>query len=279
MNQIKTETEVDEGQFEAEMAYPTIKQGWGILGLFLAIAIAYFIPLTIISLFGIDIQHGPFLVLNYAVPVIILIFITGRWWKNNPRNTEVLKLRSFPSVLLPVVIVMTLAIVIIDSEIGSWIPMPDILMEMFKEMLQPNIWGFLTVVVAAPILEELLMRGIVLDGLLRNYSPWKAIIWSSVFFGMIHLNPWQFITAMIAGIAIGYLYWKTKSLFLCMFIHALNNGFAFYLMVRYSESFDLAELFDIGILERIGLFVAASLILWGSYRCFENFFSKSKQVE
>ncbi|MBN2596009.1 type II CAAX endopeptidase family protein [Labilibaculum sp.] len=277
MNQITRET--DKEPFEAEMAYPTIKQGWGILGLFLAITIAYFIPLTIISLFGIDIQHGPFLVLNYAVPVIILIFITGRWWKNNPRNTEVLRLRSFPSVLLPVVIVMTLAIVIIDSEIGSWIPMPDILMEMFKEMLQPNIWGFLTVVVAAPILEEFLMRGIVLDGLLRNYSPWKAIIWSSVFFGVIHLNPWQFITAMIAGIAIGYLYWKTKSLFLCMFIHALNNGFAFYLMVRYSESFDLAELFDIGILERIGLFVAASLILWGSYRCFENFFSKSKQVE
>ncbi|MDM8158966.1 type II CAAX endopeptidase family protein [Labilibaculum sp. K2S] len=279
MNQITTETEEDEGKFEAEMAYPTIKQGWGILGLFLAITFAYFIPLTMISLFGIDIQHGPFFVLNYAVPVIILIFITGRWWKKNPRNTEVFKLRSFPSALLPVVVVMTLAIVIIDSEIGSWLPMPDILMEMFKEMLQPNIWGFLTVVVAAPILEELLMRGIVLDGLLRNYSPWKAIIWSSVFFGVIHLNPWQFITAMIAGIAIGYLYWKTKSLFLCMLIHALNNGIAFYLMVRYSDSFDLAELFDIGILERIGLFVVASLILWGSYRYFEDFFSKSKLVE
>ncbi|BAX79596.1 CPBP family intramembrane glutamic endopeptidase [Labilibaculum antarcticum] len=279
MNGIIKETKVEEVQFEAEMAYPTIKQGWGILGLFLAITFAYFIPLTMISLFGIDIQHGPFLVLNYAVPVIILIFITGRWWKKNPRNTEVLKLQSFPSVLLPVVIVMTLAIVIIDSEIGSWIPMPDILMEMFKEMLQPNIWGFLTVVVAAPILEELLMRGIVLDGLLRNYSPWKAIIWSSVFFGVIHLNPWQFITAMIAGIAIGYLYWKTKSLFLCMFIHSLNNGIAFYLMVRYSDTFDLVELFDIGILERIGLFVVASAILWGSYRYFENFFSKSKQVE
>ncbi|MFA9371163.1 MAG: lysostaphin resistance A-like protein [Labilibaculum antarcticum] len=279
MNGIIKETKVEEVQFEAEMAYPTIKQGWGILGLFLAITFAYYIPLTMISLFGIDIQHGPFLVLNYAVPVIILILITGRWWKKNPRNTEVLKLQSFPWVLLPVVIVMTLAIVIIDSEIGSWIPMPDILMEMFKEMLQPNIWGFLTVVVAAPILEELLMRGIVLDGLLRNYSPWKAIIWSSVFFGVIHLNPWQFITAMIAGIAIGYLYWKTKSLFLCMFIHSLNNGIAFYLMVRYSDTFDLVELFDIGILERIGLFVVASAILWGSYRYFENFFSKSKQVE
>lgn len=279
MSEIITETEVEQRQFEAEVAYPTIKQGWGIFGLFLAITFAYFIPLTIISLFGIDIQHGPFLVLNYAVPVIILIFITGRWWKKNPRSTELLKLRSFPTVLLPAVTVMTLAIVIIDSEIGSWIPMPGILMEMFKEMLQPNIWGFLTVVVAAPILEELLMRGIVLDGLLRNYSPWKAIIWSSVFFGVIHLNPWQFITAMIAGIAIGYLYWKTKSLFLCMFIHALNNGIAFYLMVRYSESFDLVELFNIGIPERIGIFVAGSLILWGSYRYFENFFSKSKPME
>lgn len=279
MSEIITETKVEDVQQEVDMAYPTIKQGWGIFGLFLAITFAYFIPLSMISLFGIDIQHGPFLVLNYVVPIIILIFITRIWLKKNPRNTEFLKLRSFPLVILPVVIVMTLAIVIIDSEIGSWIPMPDILMEMFKDMIQPNIWGFLTVVVAAPILEELLMRGIVLDGFLRNYSPWKAIIWSSVFFGVIHLNPWQFITAMIAGIAIGYLYWKTKSLFLCMFIHALNNGIAFYLMVRYRESFDLAELFDIGIFERIGLFVFASLILWGAYRYFEDFFSKSIKVE
>ncbi|WP_372755713.1 lysostaphin resistance A-like protein [Labilibaculum sp.] len=276
MKEMFSETEADSLEVAQRKAYPSIHQGWGIIGILLLVTIGYAIPIGMLAFFNIDVQKGPFQLVNYVIPLIILIFITRRWWKNNPRNTEVLTLRSFPLVLLPAVILMTCALVIFTSEIGSWIPTPDFMDEFFKDMLAANIWGFLTVVVAAPILEELLIRGIVLDGLLRNYSPWKAIIWSSVFFAVMHLNPWQFITAMIMGVAIGYLYWKTKSLFLCMFIHALNNGIAFYLMVRYSSSSDLAHILNVGIVERAGLFVAAALVIFGLYRYFENYFKKSR---
>lgn len=260
------------------MAYPSIKQGWGILGLLILVTICYAMPLGIIGMFYPDIQQGPFHLLNYSIPIVILIFITRSWWKKNPKNDSTIQFKGFPLAILPVVLIMTISLVVIHSEIASWVPMPDWLVDVFKEFLQPNIWGFITIVIAAPILEEILMRGIVLNGLLRNYSPWKAIIWSSVFFGVIHLNPWQFVTAMIAGMVIGYLYWKTKSLWLCILIHAVNNGIAFYLTVKYSEVTNFSELFNIGKGERIGLFIGAGLCLWGSYLFYEKYFNSQSET-
>ncbi|MBY5958929.1 CPBP family intramembrane metalloprotease [Membranicola marinus] len=62
-----------------------------------------------------------------------------------------------------------------------------------------------------------------LDGFLRLYSPKKAILYSSFLFGLVHMNPWQFITAMVGGVFMGWVYYRTKNLFLCILIHFVNN--------------------------------------------------------
>ncbi|PKQ65764.1 hypothetical protein BZG02_01790 [Labilibaculum filiforme] len=274
MNQIITETDVKESQFESEvkMAYPSIQQGWGILGLFLLIVIVYSIPLGILQIMGIEMEGDLLSLLNYVVPLLILIFVTRIRWKKNPLNKGVLALNSFPIALIPIVVVMTLAFMLVNMEITSWVPMPEWLVEMFKNAIKPNIYGFLTVAIAAPILEEVLMRGIVLDGLLRNYKPWKAILWSSIFFGVLHLNPWQFVVGLLVGFALGYLYWKTKSLYLCIFIHFINNSISFYLMMRYPDMSNISDLYEFGIISRVSIFALAIFIIWQSYRFFESYF-------
>jgi membrane protease YdiL (CAAX protease family) len=277
MNEIITETKVEKVQFEAEMAYPTIKQGWGIIGLFLLVTIGYAIPVGLLEVMGIDIQSNLFSLLNYVLPLGILILITRSWWGKNPKNKSTLTLNAFPVVILPVVVIMTMAILIINVEITSWVPLPEWLLEMFKDAVKPNIFGFLLVAVAAPILEEVLMRGIVLDGLLKNYRPWKAILWSSIFFGVLHLNPWQFVVGLLVGFALGYLYWKTKSLFLCIFIHFVNNSIGFYLMMRYPDMSNISDLFELGAMARVISFVVAAVVIWQSYRFFEAYF-KAKET-
>ena len=279
MNQIKTETEVDEGQFEPEMAYPTIKQGWGIIGLFILVAICYGIPMGVLQIMEVDIYGDLLSLLNYLLPIVILILITRSWWRKNPRNKGILTLNTFPIVILPVVVIMTLAFLLVNIEITSWVSMPEWLLEMFKDAVKPNIWGFLTVAVAAPIFEEILMRGIVLDGLLRNYKPWKAILWSSVFFGVLHLNPWQFVVGLLMGCALGYLYWKTKSLYLCIFIHFVNNSIGFYLMMYYPDMSNISDLYEVGVMARIFIFALAVLVIWQSYRYFEVYFNKQTGEE
>lgn len=136
---------------------------------------------------------------------------------------------GFISSLL-MIIPLVLAFNLVTEPLYSWMKMPQFIKELFEKMNETSIVGFLTVVIFAPILEELFLRGIVLRGLLVRYSPSKAIIWSAVIFGFMHLNPWQAIPAILVGILMGWIYYKTGSLILTIFIHFINNGFSFLVM-------------------------------------------------
>ncbi len=114
------------------------------------------------------------------------------------------------------------------------IPIPDFFKEVLKSMGEMRHWAnVLAVVIAAPVLEELIFRGVMLDGLLKKYSPATAIFVSSFFFALIHLNPWQFVTAMIIGILIGWVYYHTRSLSLAIVMHMANNLFVTLLEFIY----------------------------------------------
>lgn len=108
--------------------------------------------------------------------------------------------------------------------------MPDSVKKIFMELSkQTGPFAFLTMVVAAPILEELIFRGIMLDGLLYKYPPIKSILVSALLFGLVHLNPWQFVTGFIIGIFSGWVYYHTRSLIACIIIHASANLTGFFM--------------------------------------------------
>jgi uncharacterized protein len=113
--------------------------------------------------------------------------------------------------------------------------MPDAIREAFEKMISDHYLSFLTIAVAAPVLEELIFRGVILHGLLQRYTPVKAIFWSSFLFGAAHLNPWQFIPAFLIGLALAWIYMKTRSLFLCIFIHFVNNATSYFLTLKYKD--------------------------------------------
>jgi membrane protease YdiL (CAAX protease family) len=80
----------------------------------------------------------------------------------------------------------------------------------------------------APILEEMLFRGIILRSFLRQYSRMAAILGSSVLFAVAHLNAYQFVSAMTVGIVAGWLYERTRSLWPCIVLHSTYNACAIY---------------------------------------------------
>ena len=78
--------------------------------------------------------------------------------------------------------------------------------------------------VAAPVLEEMLFRGVILRGFLRRYSRTFAILWSAALFGIAHLNIYQLATALAVGVVAGWLYERCRSLWPCILLHATYNG-------------------------------------------------------
>lgn len=140
------------------------------------------------------------------------------------------------------VMVVTVAAGFATDAISSLLPeMPQWLEEAMKSLTCGSFWiNFLCVSVFAPIFEEWLCRGMVLRGLLdRGVKPVWAILFSAVFFGLIHMNIWQMVPAVILGALFGYVYWKTRSLKLTMLMHFTNNTIS--LAIGHIDSLKDAE--------------------------------------
>ena len=74
-----------------------------------------------------------------------------------------------------------------------------------------------------PILEELLLRGIIAGQLYLWYGTVISVLLSSICFGILHNNIVQFIYAVVVGIGLGLMYLKTKRLSLNIICHCLIN--------------------------------------------------------
>lgn len=153
------------------------------------------------------------------------------------------------------------------------LPEPDERIKAAMKMLAdgPIVISLLCTAVFAPFFEEWLFRGIVLRGLLGKIKPFWAILISSLVFGLFHLNLWQAIPAMLMGLLLGYVYWKSGSLKLTMLMHCANNTLSVILMnIHGADTSDtlydlIANKFVYG-----GIVAAAAVILAGSVLYFKK---------
>jgi len=94
---------------------------------------------------------------------------------------------------------------------------------------------FFVVAVFAPVVEEIIFRGIMIERFGAKYGYKIAVILSSLLFGVLHMD---IIGAFIFGIVLSVLYLRTRSLLLPVLIHAANNGFA-TLFIFYGDAFNI----------------------------------------
>jgi len=92
-------------------------------------------------------------------------------------------------------------------------------------------WIFLVagVVLIAGFAEEMLFRGLLQQALERRWDYVRAITLSALVFAMIHPSPW-FAQVMLIGGLLGYIAWRTDSVFPGIVLHGLNNAFALLLV-------------------------------------------------
>jgi membrane protease YdiL (CAAX protease family) len=157
------------------------------------------------------------------------------------------------------------------------VPISPDFAEMFKLSVEPNIYTFITAVIAAPIIEEIMMRGIILDGFLRRYSPAKSIIWSAVIFGVFHLNPWQAVAGIASGLLLGWLYWKTRSILLCIILHMANN-ITSYIQTSFSGDVKDTIVTTMGLQYYLIGFVIVFLVFIGCMRYMNRILKKTQTI-
>lgn len=95
-----------------------------------------------------------------------------------------------------------------------------------------NLFTFISVVILAPIFEELIFRGMILQ-VLSKYNKVFAILVTSLLFGLLHLNMTQAVPAFFMSLILCYMCLKTDSILVTILAHAGNNFLA--LMSAYSN--------------------------------------------
>jgi len=180
----------------------------------------------------------PFLSEYHWLPLTILQLVSGLIAAQAGAILAGLSIRQlFTHARLQFLLLLPLAvascgILILASELGNILnaikPIPSEYIDVINELFSQNFWGVLAAVaIVTPIIEELVFRGVILEGLRLRYSAKTAVISSAVLFGLMHGLPWAMINAFLLGLFLGWLMVKTGSLQLCIVAHALYNGMDF----------------------------------------------------
>ena len=100
------------------------------------------------------------------------------------------------------------------------------------ESLVKEPWGYVAIGILAPLAEEIVFRGAVhrtLLGMMSKKNHWVAIMISAALFGAAHGNAAQFVNALLMGLLLGWMYYRTKSLVPGILMHWVNNTMAYIL--------------------------------------------------
>ncbi|PWT87915.1 MAG: hypothetical protein C5B54_11500 [Acidobacteria bacterium] len=133
--------------------------------------------------------------------------------------------------LLPIA-VSVIGLTILSQDLGNLLqsldPMAQEYLDFINKLAQQNTSGLLfTVMVIAPLTEELIFRGVIFEGLRERYHIITALLLSSLLFGLAHIIPSLVLNAFFIGLFLAWVKLRTDSLIPCLFAHALYNGIPF----------------------------------------------------
>jgi membrane protease YdiL (CAAX protease family) len=174
------------------------------------------------------------------------------------------KRRAWPAVCMAVLIAAAYVMVLVS--VFVLIDIEQLSQKEFESMnetakhLFPGMAGLLSGCIFCPVLEEIGFRGILLDGLLKSRCrPWLAILVTALIFALLHGIGVHFVVSLVFGIILGWLYWRTGSIILCMIIHVTNNSLSFIDFSGQTNVFCLIILVGSLMLLSIGLWWFAKI--------------------
>ncbi len=95
-----------------------------------------------------------------------------------------------------------------------------------KSAIESSKLFIFAVIIAAPIIEEVVFRGILFKRWADAGRYWPALTISSALFAFAHLQGYAFFVFLLLGLLFAYLYRITNRLSVPITVHFMNNGIA-----------------------------------------------------
>lgn len=191
-----------------------------------------------------------------------------------------LRLDAVPAPQLLWVLGMVVASLPAVLAIGGWnqnvSPPPPEYFERIEDLLAdtPGKWllSILSIVIVAPVAEEIVFRGMIQQAARRVIGPWPGIVFTAVTFAIWHGQVWNLGALIAVGFLFGVVFEATGSLRASMAAHA---GYNLIVLLLYHFGVMVPDLDAVttSTVQRIALSfgpVLALLVAWAAYGRLRN---------
>ena len=168
------------------------------------------------------------LVQVFSSVITLIIFLKTKW---TPLTRSYLLSKPWDTLLW--VALFSLGTIIplsfLYEQLG--IEMDENTQQIFTSLMKEP-WGYVAIGILAPLAEEVVFRGAILRtllGIMSKKNHWVAIMISAAIFGVVHANLAQFVNALLMGLLLGWMYYRTGSLVPGILLHWVNNTMAYVL--------------------------------------------------
>lgn len=218
---------------------------WVFLGFMLAQAIVLAL-VNVLNLMNVPFEMMSETVLNtvftaviYAISVLVVVGVP--WFVNRrPTTLKDLGLHRLPSWLdmlwAPAgYVAYAIGSVLLMAAAVAFLPFFDVTEAQdvgFNNVIQGHeyILAFVSLVVVAPVAEEVLFRGYLLQKIRKRAPLWIAILITSLLFAVVHFAWNVGVDVFVLSIALCVLRVATGSLWAPILLHMIKNGIAFYFL-------------------------------------------------
>ena len=122
----------------------------------------------------------------------------------------------------------------------------SLLLPTVEQQSGQGFWAIITAVVFAPVFEEFIFRGVILEAMLRRYRRSVSVVVTSLLFAIVHFEPSVMFTAFVSGLVLGTVYLHTSSIFSTIILHAINNAIAYSLITLNVDSYSYRDALGAG---------------------------------
>lgn len=213
--------------------------------------IIYYIPQAILVLLvknydaNLTLFYPYFVLLAVPSAIISYVLVFYYFWKPKPVYSDILDIKGLDTKLFSYLFIIAIGYVFFGQpfsdynrlityfESSDFEPVPRV----FRAFSLSDFYRHISILIIAPIFEELFFRKFLFSKLLENYKLYVALIVSSVCFSAIHFEtPDNLIPTFVFGLISALIYYKTKKISYSILLHFFANVFV-SLINFYGETF------------------------------------------
>ena len=177
--------------------------------------------------------------LVYVITIFILILVPKliKKWGTSMKDIGLDRLPTWTDIIITpagmiIYLIFSSALIILFQRIVPNFDIDQVQNVGFKQLNSQfeYLLAFSTLVVIAPVAEEVLFRGYLFGKLKKQCPVWLSIIVTSLLFGFLHGNLNVMVDTFALSIILCILRVITGSIWPSILLHMLKNGIAFYIL-------------------------------------------------